>query len=274
MIECEDGLIVYVGEYSKEDYERCGKGRTIQYGDGKVKKVIEWDGDSRLKRMTFDKNKMTEYGKYNCIVYQGDFKGDVTNGFVRDGTGYEYDRSGNLKYMGSWVDGKREGEGRYYKKTELIYSGNWKKGKPDGMGIWWNGNEKKYEGEWKDGKFEVEKGVWFDYEKEELLKEEGKKKSKSKEKKKEKKNNGGFGKIVCCLFGIVLLVVLLILCFGLRFLHIGENRFPAWFGKVTISGCNGIDGVVLISDYEWIKEITVTSDSMQNVREIYLNSRM
>ena len=270
MIEYEDGLIVYVGEYSKKDYHRCGKGRTIQYEDGNLKEVIEWNNDSRLKRMTFDKNKMIEYGKDDIIVYQGDFKGDVENGFVRDGTGYEYYKNGDLKYMGSWANGKREGEGRYYKKTELKYSGKWKNGKPDGIGCWLDGQEKRYEGEWKKGRFEVKTGVWFDYNNEMI----GEKLDGNSNIKVKKEAKRGVKKVVCCLLVTMLLCITLILCCGLRFFLIGENYFPAWFGKVTISGCNDIDGVIFIRDIMWLKEITVASNSMQNVREIHLNSRI
>ena len=76
------------------------------------------------------------------------------------------------KYIGSWENGKSEGQGTYIFSSGSRYSGHFHRGKADGYGTytWENGN--KYEGNWKNDKRngygkltttdgEVYEGEWY-----------------------------------------------------------------------------------------------------------------
>ena len=55
---------------------------------------------------------MTELDENGKRVYEGGFKGDVENGFVREGKGKEFVNGGKtVVYSGDWKNGKREGVG-------------------------------------------------------------------------------------------------------------------------------------------------------------------
>ena len=65
--------------------------------------------------------KVTGVGKeINHIIYEGQFKEDVYNGFGR----FIYS-NGNY-YIGNWLDGKRSGYGKLVEnKTGRVYEGQW-----------------------------------------------------------------------------------------------------------------------------------------------------
>ena len=65
--------------------------------------------------------KVTGVGKeINHIIYEGQFKDDVYNGFGR----FIYS-NGNY-YIGNWLDGKRSGYGKLVEnKTGRVYEGQW-----------------------------------------------------------------------------------------------------------------------------------------------------
>ena len=65
-------------------------------------------------------DKVTGVGKeINHIIYEGQFKDDIYNGFGR----FIYS-NGNY-YIGNWLDGKRSGYGKLVDKTGRIYEGQW-----------------------------------------------------------------------------------------------------------------------------------------------------
>ena len=64
--------------------------------------------------------KVTGVGKeINHIIYEGQFRDDVYNGFGR----FIYS-NGNY-YIGNWLDGKRSGYGKLVDKSGRIYEGQW-----------------------------------------------------------------------------------------------------------------------------------------------------
>ena len=64
--------------------------------------------------------KVTGVGKeINHIIYEGQFKDDIYNGFGR----FIYS-NGNY-YIGNWLDGKRSGYGKLVDKSGRVYEGQW-----------------------------------------------------------------------------------------------------------------------------------------------------
>ena len=180
-----DGKKVYEGAYKgdmKSGFVREGKGK--EYGImtnrsesatliGNWKKgkkngeFYEVDNSENVKRMCvyendemsrvtleFSGTTMTEYNEHGKRVYEGDYKGDLNNGFMRSGSGKEYDKDGLIAiYSGEWKKGKREGLGTEYSQGFVLYTGEWKNGMRDGEGKEMDESGKVvFVGEWKDGK--------------------------------------------------------------------------------------------------------------------------
>ena len=180
-----DGKKVYEGAYKgdmKSGFVREGKGK--EYGimtnrsesatlignwkNGKKNgEFYEVDNSENVKRMCvyendemsrviqeFNGTTMTEYNEHGKRVYEGEYKGDLNNGFMRSGSGKEYDKDGLIAiYSGEWKKGKREGLGTEYSQGFVLYTGEWKKGMRDGEGKEMDESGKVvFVGEWKDGK--------------------------------------------------------------------------------------------------------------------------
>ena len=88
--------------------------------------------------------------------------GSIING-LKEGRGICYWNNGD-KYDGEWKNDKREGEGVYYYNREPFsgdkYVGYWKNNKREGKAIYYFNNGNRYEGDWKDDKIEG-KGVFY-----------------------------------------------------------------------------------------------------------------
>ena len=68
-------------------------------------------------------------------------------------------------YSGGWRNGKREGQGSFFKHSDVVYIGLWKDDKPNGKGQYLNSEgDMVFEGEWKNGYGEIEEGIWLYYE--------------------------------------------------------------------------------------------------------------
>ena len=93
--------------------------RKCLYGNDEMSQVIqEYNGTT-----------MTEYDKNGKRKYVGGYRGDMNNGFIRDGNGTEYDGESRMAvYTGQWKNGRREGKGTEYKHGRSVYSGKWKEG--------------------------------------------------------------------------------------------------------------------------------------------------
>ena len=79
----------------------------------------------------FNATTMTELDRNGKRVYEGEFKGDMEEGFVREGKGTEFARDGRLT---TWKNGKRDGVGTESMGYYPVYEGEWKDGKRHGNG--------------------------------------------------------------------------------------------------------------------------------------------
>ncbi|MBN3289968.1 MORN3 protein, partial [Polypterus senegalus] len=86
-----------------------------------------------------------ETGKYKEV-----YSGGWVNG-LKEGIG-KYNYSENEFYEGEWSRDQRSGWGRMYFRDGSIYEGEWLKDKQDGQGMHLLKNENYYEGYWKGGK--------------------------------------------------------------------------------------------------------------------------
>ena len=97
----------------------------------------------------------------NKIIYSI-YQGECQKGTqIRHGRGY-FKWGDGEKYIGYWVNNKREGQGINYYSNGNIYRGMFKNGKKEGKGRyeWKNGDI--YEGDWKNGVKEGE-GMYYCY---------------------------------------------------------------------------------------------------------------
>jgi len=86
--------------------------QTLKFGQSQYNKYII----GQLGR----NGKVTGVGKeINHIIYEGQFKDDIYNGYGR----FIYS-NGNY-YIGNWLDGKRSGYGKLVDKSGRVYEGQW-----------------------------------------------------------------------------------------------------------------------------------------------------
>ena len=144
-----NGQLVIVSQYDELNVYRNGK--CFELEDGSVKRVCLYEnGKIKQLMMEFNDATMTEYNESGKKEYKGGFRGDMVNGFVRDGDGKEYDANGRLAvFSGQWHNGKRNGLGTEYKGFKPLYTGEWSDGKRNG-----NGKEMDERGK------VVKSGVW------------------------------------------------------------------------------------------------------------------
>jgi len=120
-------------DYSQED----GSGEFYELDEnGKVTQLCLYvQGLSHRVIARFNGGVMTEFDENGKRVYEGEFKGSVEDGFVREGTGKEFVNGSRIAvYSGDWKNGKRDGMGTEYKGYKPLYRGGWKDGKRNGEG--------------------------------------------------------------------------------------------------------------------------------------------
>ena len=117
-----------------------------------LKDGIEVQFYKELKFVYKDKTK----NKIIYSIYQGECQKGTQ---IRHGRGF-FKWGDGEKYIGYWVNNKREGKGINYYSNGNIYEGMFKNGKKEGKGRyeWKNGDI--YEGEWKNGMKEG-KGTYY-----------------------------------------------------------------------------------------------------------------
>ena len=160
------GEMLSISEYAnmilKEDriYELEG-GRAVreyEYNDGKLIRLVR-----KWRRKV-----MIEYGDNGKRVYEGGFRGNIKEGFVREREGTEYERDGKTPlYIGNWKNGLRDGYGSEFKGCFAVYIGEWKNGMRDGEGEEYIDNEEVERSErWIDGEYgetrQFENGYGYD----------------------------------------------------------------------------------------------------------------
>ncbi|KAH9490741.1 hypothetical protein Btru_035384 [Bulinus truncatus] len=131
----------YLGDRNEKN-ERHGKGRAILPNRDVYEGMYMYgkrDGPGVYKF----KNKLAKNARYIGNYVQG-----KKQGFGRfiypDGSRYE----------GNWVDDLKEGQGKYYYVNGDIHSGDWSKGLRHGKGTYTYANGTKYVGSWCKGKWE------------------------------------------------------------------------------------------------------------------------
>ena len=148
------------GELSVSEYDEDGllkNGRCFECEEGYVKRecVYENGMKKRMIREFTDDGLMIEYDDNGKRVYEGEFEGDMMNGFIREGKGSEFGSDGkSVLYVGGWKNGLREGYGSEFKGYSPVYIGEWKNGMRDGKGKELNENgEVIRSGVWVRGNF-------------------------------------------------------------------------------------------------------------------------
>ena len=103
------------GKMNGMGYEKDGNGamkRGCLFENGKMKRVVQ----------EFDGEKMVEYDENGRKVYEGEYKGSVEKGFVREGRGKEYEAGIKAAKKGLVTKGKER----------MVRIGNWKNGVKSG----------------------------------------------------------------------------------------------------------------------------------------------
>ena len=112
------------GYYYEVDVNGTVKRRCLYVDDEMIQVILE-----------FNERTMTEYDEIGKRVYEGEFKGDMESGFVREGKGREFTNEGRaVLFSGNWKNGNRDGMGTEFKGFKPVYTGGWKDGKRDGEG--------------------------------------------------------------------------------------------------------------------------------------------
>lgn len=274
-IDWSDRIVCRVGNLgSGEFYELDESGNVFQlcsYEKGIRSRVIAH----------FASRTMTEYDANEKRVYEGEFKGDMKNGFVRNGKGKEYSNAGKtVVYSGDWKDGKRQGRGTEYRDYKPVFIGEWRDGKRDGDGEEMNENGTVMRsGKWVNGTHESEirtivqpsSLIRNPIEIEELIIESG--------------YNQMDGSVLK-LTGLVRLnrIVMGDRCFGsvrsfaiidlkqLTDLEIGEHCFTYSTNYTSIETSSRTDGVCQIADCPVLHSIVISSFTFADYHSFELNN--
>ena len=125
------GELIFDGEYL------LGWKRGIEYAKGKVVFIGEF--------LLYKKWNGKGYDENGNVIYE-----------IINGTGkvIEYDEYGNLKFVGEYLNGEKNGYGKEYEMdNKLIFEGEYSKGKKNGKGKEYNNlNGNKFEGEYLNDK--------------------------------------------------------------------------------------------------------------------------
>ena len=151
----ENGELLSVSEYDESGLLKNGRCFECEGGYVKRECVYENGMKKRMIREFTDDGLMIEYDDNGKRVYEGEFEGDMMNGFIREEKGSEYGSDGkSVLYVGGWKNGLREGYGSEFKGYSPVYIGEWKNGMRDGKGKELNENgEVIRSGVWVRGNF-------------------------------------------------------------------------------------------------------------------------
>ena len=101
----ENGILNYMGDMRNGF---VGEGRGYELDEnGRVKRVCLYE-DGRMKRvvMEFEESTMIEYDEDGNRVYQGEYGGDMKNGFNRNGLGYCFNSDSTVDQYCVYEDGE------------------------------------------------------------------------------------------------------------------------------------------------------------------------
>ena len=138
-------------------HKEGNKDKTENYGDFIYPVINIIENDIKKKRNSgkyINGKYIWEDDKY---YYIGEFKNNLPNG-----KGTKYYLNGKILYEDNFINGKFEGNGKYYYDDGIYYIGQYKNGLRHGKGIEYYSNENiMYEGEYINGKREGKgKYIW------------------------------------------------------------------------------------------------------------------
>ena len=122
------GELIYRGGFDQQTLEREGWG--AEYVNGELSYYGTYESNVIVNiTKKFDANVMYEYGNDKTLVYVGDYKDDLAEGFPRHGEGREYS-NGVLVFHGLYTNDQRNGKGTlYYQYGVAKMCGIWEQGK-------------------------------------------------------------------------------------------------------------------------------------------------
>lgn len=113
-----NGQVVSIGEYDPLRIKKNGK--CYELKNGTVMRVCLYEMDRLIRvMMEFNGSTMVEYDENGKRVYEGEFAGEMSCGFFRNGYGKEMNGNGTVTYNGNWVYGYRRND--YLKRMEDIH---------------------------------------------------------------------------------------------------------------------------------------------------------
>lgn len=134
-----NGHTLYVGGFKEGTVIRDGQGVVFDESGNPLKICVFKDGvEDRLVKEFVGKT-IRIYDANGKKIYEGDYKsgshrGHLSHTYVPHGQGKQFE-NGIMVYMGSFVDGHRQGEGNsYYPSHTLQYKGGWMDDKANGNG--------------------------------------------------------------------------------------------------------------------------------------------
>ena len=122
------------------------KNGIMEYKDGS-RYEGEWNNDKQYGKGIFTKNISNNNINLTLVKYIGDFVNDK-----KEGNGIALYSNGD-KYEGEWKNNKQYGKGIVIYSTGGRYEGEWANGKFNGLGIYYLRNGEKYEGKFKDNRY-------------------------------------------------------------------------------------------------------------------------
>ena len=146
------------------DFERNGK--CYCYDEKGITGSYVYNNGSAVQCIKiFDNGVMSEYDGNNVVIYRGGYEDDYEKDYCYEGKGELFDKNGEILYMGYFKNGKREGEGKSFKKGRKWYEGQWSEDYPSGQGTLYDENgDEKINDYWEYGYCYVKSDEWMDYE--------------------------------------------------------------------------------------------------------------
>mgnify|MGYP002926281242 FL=1 len=135
------GQLISVSEYDELNVFKNGK--CFEMENGKVKRVCVYEkGVMKRVMQEFNGSTMVEYNENGKRVYEGEWKGDMKSGFVRNGKGNELDENERVKRVCVYENGRMKRVVQEFNGKEMIeYDENGKKVYEGGFnGLDRNGN--------------------------------------------------------------------------------------------------------------------------------------
>ena len=125
--EDSSGQLISVSEYDELNVFKNGK--CFEMENGKVKRVCVYEkGIMKRVMQEFDGSIMVEYDENGKKVYEDGWKGDMKNGFVRDGKGCELDENERVKLVCVYENGRMKRVVQEFNGKEMMeYDENGKK---------------------------------------------------------------------------------------------------------------------------------------------------